>query len=257
MQGDAYTTDDAAIPPDPDVGVRLTAATTLIHDDGEPDTTGPGDGAASPRDGATATSGTAGVAAPTPPPTPPLRVVLAFRPCPREAGAAVGYDVTISADRGKDAACDPYWRSFAGLDLHGALAVAAGVVAAAEEQWLSDPTYPRVTPQPGKTATKPATGGKGKAAPAGQRPPAAPTAILPAVGPSATTAPPDRTPRPESSASATVPEPPVAVMAAAGDDPAGRDESAIPALGGPPLPLGKPSTGAKKAGDRKQLSLFG
>lgn len=248
MQGDAYptddATDDATIPPDPDVGVRLAAATTLIHDDGEPDMTEPRDGAAAPTP-------------PIPAPSPPLRVVLAFRPCPREAGAAGSYDVTISADRGKDAACDPYWRSFAGLDLHGAFAEAVGVIAAAEEKWLSDPTYPRVTPQPGKAATKPATGGKSKAAPAEQRPPAAPTAILPAVVPSATTAPPNRTPRPESSASATVPVPPVAVVPVAGDDPVRRDESAIPALGGPLLPLGKPSPGAKKAGDRKQLSLFG
>jgi len=31
----------------------------------------------------------------------------------REGGVALVFDVTISADRGKDADCDPYWRSFA------------------------------------------------------------------------------------------------------------------------------------------------
>ena len=251
MHGDGYPTeDDEATAPDPDVAVRLEAATTLIRDDDESDSLAWQGGDAASEDGAAA-SPVAAAPAPTPPkPAPPLRVVLAFRPRPPRSGAASAYDVTISADRGKDAACDPYWQSFENLDLHSALDEAAGVVAAAEEQWLSEPLYPRVTPQPGKAATKPATGGKGKATPAKQ-PPATPTAILPTVAPAAPA------PRQESPAPTTAPVPRVAETATKDAEPTGGDQLVTPAVGGPPLPLGKPPTSAKKAGDRKQLSLFG
>lgn len=37
MHDDGYPTDDAATAPDPDIAVRLEAATTLIGDDDEPD----------------------------------------------------------------------------------------------------------------------------------------------------------------------------------------------------------------------------
>lgn len=247
MHGDGYHTDDTATAPDPAVAVRLEAATTLIGDD-EPD-------APIGRDGTTLPDGGASAPSPAPPKPPPLRVVLAFRPRPSEVGVAPTYDVTVSADRGKDAACDPYWQSFENLDLHSALDEAAGVVAAAEEQWLSEPLYPRVTPQPGKAATKPATGGKSKPAPAKQ-PPAAPTAILPALAPAAP-APPAPAPRQEPHTPTTAPAPRVAETATKDAEPAGGDQPVATAVGGPLLPLGKPPTSAKKAGDRKQLSLFG
>lgn len=253
MYGDDYPTDDVAAGPEPDDAVRLEAAVTLIHDD-EPDALARQDGTAVSEGGAAAQPGAAALA---PTPAPPLRVILALRPRPGEEGAAPAYDVTISADRGKEAACDPYWKSFEALDLHGALDEAAGVVAAAEEQWRSAPRYPRVTAQPGKAATKPAAGGKGKATPAEKRTPAVPTAVLPAITPVAASAACDPTPRKVTSAPATSPVPRVAEMLAQDVEPPGEGQLVIPAVGGPPLPLGKPPTGAKKAGDRKQLSLFG
>ena len=230
MHGDDYPTDDVAAGPEPDDAVRLEATVTLIHDD-EPD-----------------------ALAPTP--SPPLRVILALRPRPGEEGAAPAYDVTISADRGKEAACDPYWRSFAALDLHRALDEAAGVVAAAEEQWRSEPRYPRVTAQSGKAATKPAADGKGKANPAAKRTPAAPTAVLPAstsVVPAAS----DPTPRQVTPVPAISPMPRIAETSAQDAEPTEDGQLGTPAVGGPPLQIRKPLTEAKKPGDRKQLSLFG
>lgn len=129
------------------------------------------------------------------------------------------------------------------------------MVAAAEEQWRSDPTYPRVTPQPGKAATKPTPVGKGKPAPAKQ-PPAAPTAILPTVA-SAVPASLGPAPQPESPPPATAPLPRVAEASAQDVEPAADGQLVTAAVGGPPLRLGKPTTGTKKSGDRKQLSLFG
>lgn len=251
MHGDDYPTDDVAAGPAPDDAVRLEAAVTLIHDD-EPDALARRDGTAVSAGGAAAQPG---VVARAPTPSPPLRVILAFRPRPGEEGAAPAYDVTISADRGKEAGCDPYWWSFAALDLHGALDEAAGVVAAAEERWRSDPTYPRVTPQTSK-ATKPATGGKGKASPVEKRPPAAPTVILPTITPTPPALP-GPAPQPKPPASATVPVPPVAETSAQDTEPTEVGQLVTPAVGGPPLQIRKPRTDAKKPGDRKQLSLFG
>lgn len=252
MHGDDYPTGDAAAGPDPDDAVRLEAAVTLIHDD-ETDALARRDGIAV-SEGRAAAQPDAAALAPTP--APPLRVILALRPRPGEEGAAPAYDVTISADRGKEAACDPYWRSFEALDLHSALDEAAEVVAAAEEQWRSDPRYPRVTAQPGKAAMKPAASGKGKATPAEKRTPSAPTAVLPAIT-SVAAAAIDPTSRHATPAPAASPVPRVADTSAQDAEPIGDGQLVTPVVGGPPLALGKPPTNAKKAGDRKQLSLFG
>lgn len=256
MQGDSYPIEGAVSAPEPTVAVRLEAATTLIGDDGEPDGAVVQGADVESRGGASASLGPTAPLPATPAPAPPLRVILALRPRPGEEGAAPAYDVTISADRGKEAACDPYWRSFEALDLHGALDEAAGVVAAAEEKWRSDPRYPRVTAQSGKAATKPAAGGKGKATPAEKRTPAAPTAVLPAIT-SVAAAAIDPTSGHAAPAPATSPVPRVAETSAKDAEPTGDGQLVTPAVGGPPLPLGKPPTSAKNAGDRKQLSLFG
>ena len=237
MPSDEHPTDDAARPPDPDVGVRLEAATTLIPADGEPEASGADAG------------GAVAAATPLPAPSPPLRIILALRPCPGEGSAGPTYDVTISADRGKDADCDPYWRSFAGLDLHGALDEVAGVVAGAEEQWRANPCYPRVAPQP-------ANGGKGKTTAPAKRTPAVPTAVLPSVA-STSAAPPESTARPAVSVPATVP------ARSAAEPPAESEYATVEGVVFPtaesdaPPPPGKAKPNVGKPGERKQLSLFG
>jgi len=238
MPSDQDPTHAAASPPDRDVGVRLEAATTLI----------PGDGASELPD--LDAGGAVAAATPSPAPSPPLRIILALRPCPGEGSAVPTYDATISADRGKDADCDPYWRSFAGLDLHSALDEVAEVVAGAEEQWRANPRYPRV-------ASQPANGGKGRATPPAKRTPAAPTAVLPSA-PSTST-----TPSLESTVRPAVPVP-AAVPAQSAAEPPAESEQTIevgavlaPATSGPPLPPGKAKPSAGRPGERKQLSLFG
>lgn len=238
MPNDDSPADDAVSPLDPEVGVRLEAASTLIPGDGVPD---------SPDSNV---SGTAAVASPSQAPAPPLRIILALRPCPPKGDARPIYDVTISADRGKDADCDPYWRSFVGLDLHSALDEATEVVAAAEQQWRSDPTYPRV-------ASQPANGGKGKATPPAKRTPAAPTAVLPSVPTTSATSPAESSVRPAAPVSAAIPVPRTVEKPAESEQKTEGGAVGVPAASGPPLPMRKPKPSAGKPGERKQLSLFG
>lgn len=237
MPNDDHPTDDAASPPDPNVGVRLEAATTLILNDEESGVPG------AEAEGTT-------TASPSPAPSPPLRIILALRPCPREGDTAPIYDVTISADRGKDAEFDPYWRSFAGLDLHSALDEASGVVADAEEHWLASPRYPRVTPQP-------ANGGKGKTAPPAKRTPAAPTVVLPPATSTSPTAPSDAATDSIDPIPASIPASRAAGVPGERANSTEVGEVVLPAASGPLLPPVKPQADAGKPGDSKQLSLFG
>lgn len=255
MQGESSPGEEPATASETVVAARLEAATTLIGDDDEPPASASEDGAAVHGNSSPAPPRTA-IPPPAPAkPPPPLRIVLVCRPRPQEEGIAPTYDGTISADRGKDAAYDPYWRSFEALDLHSVLDEAAEVVAAAEEKWLSDPLYPRVTAQPGKAPAKPATGGKSKPAPAKQ-PPAAPTAILPPVAP-VSPGTPGPVSRPELPATATSQVQRVAETSPQDAEPDGNGQHAAPTVGAPLLPIGNATAGAKKVGDRKQLSLFG